>query len=250
MSVFVTVALLGLLTGVAGTVFGGCLAALLGRPGSRVSSATLGFAGGVMLAIVGLNLFPEALRQGGLGVTVAGLLLGVGLIYGIDLVLPHAHANPQREEASREGRLARTALLLGLGVALHNLPEGIAVGSAFSSRSAFGWTVVALVFAQKIPEGLAVAAPYLLSGTPPARAVAITAMAGIPHVVGALIGAAVSSVSPVFLALAMAFSGGAMLFIVGDELLPGAHELASGHTSALGLVGGVLAGLVLSAVVH
>jgi len=256
-------AFVGFLTGVVGTAIGGLIAAALGRPSRRLSSAMLGFSGGVMLAIVGMNLFPEAIRRGGLLVTSVGLGLGVGLIYAMDALLPHTHVNPhdpesrgyragrpprgEAEEDQARERFARTAVLIGLGVALHNLPEGAAVGSGYASGTAFGTAVVALIFFQKIPEGIAVAAPYLIAGRSRLRAIGLTALAGLPQALGAFLGAAVASVSPVVLALALAFSGGAMLFIVGDELLPGAHELEGGHTPALGLAAGMLSGMVLTA---
>ncbi len=239
--------LLGLATGVGGTAVGGLAAALLGRPSRRVSSTTLGFAAGVMLAIVGLDLFPEAIRRGGLLFTSLGLILGVGLIYVLDLLLPHSHANFADRESRRRARFTRTALLIGFGVALHNFPEGVAVGSGYALGTGFGLAVVTLIFFQNVPEGLAVAAPYLIAGHTWRRAVGLTALAGLPQMAGSLVGAAASAVSPAVLSLSLAFSGGAMLFIVGDELLPEAHELAEGHTAALGLVAGVLAGMVLTA---
>jgi drug/metabolite transporter (DMT)-like permease len=82
-----------------------------------------------MVAIVSFDLFPEAIAAGGLLLTSIGTALGAGLISLIDTVLPHTHANPEDRESSR---FARTSLLLGIGVALHNLPEGLAIGAALS----------------------------------------------------------------------------------------------------------------------
>lgn len=246
--------LLGLFTGVVGTAAGGLIAALLGRPGRQVACAMLAFSAGMMLAIVGLDLFPEAIRRGGLLITSLGLALGVALIYALDVVLPHLHPDPQGTVGTRHDRrvdpkrrFERTALLIGLGVALHNFPEGVAMGSGYASGATLGLVVAALIFAQNVPEGLAIASPYLIAGRPRLKAVAFTALAGLPEPLGALVGAAISGISPLVLSLALAFSGGAMLFIVGDELLPGAIELAPGHTAAFGLVAGMLSGMVLTA---
>ncbi len=242
--------LLGLVVGVIGTGFGGAIAAVIGRPGRRVSSVMLGFAGGVMLAIIGMNLFPEAIRRGGLLVTSIGFVLGVGLIYVLDIFVPHTHTkNPDDHEAQRRSptRFARTAVLIGLGVAMHNFPEGVAVGAGYAAGSSFGLAVVALIFFQDVPEGLAVAAPYIIGGQSRLKAIGFSALTGIPQVLGAAMGAAFSAISPVVLSLSLAFSGGAMLFIVGDELLPGASDLAEGHTAAIGLAAGMLCGMVLSA---
>jgi ZIP family zinc transporter len=197
-----------------------------------------------MVAIVSFDLFPEAIAAGGLLLTSIGTALGAGLISLIDTVLPHTHANPEDRESSR---FARTSLLLGIGVALHNLPEGLAIGAAYSSGLAFGATITILIFLHNIPEGMAIAAPLLVSGGSRLRAVTITALAGLPVAIGAMVGAAAASVSPHILTLALGFAGGAMLFIVADELLPGACELAeTGHNAGFGLVAGTLAGMILS----
>jgi ZIP family zinc transporter len=237
------VALVSFVAGVGGTGVGGLLAVMLGRPARNVLSAMLGFAAGIMLAIVGLELFPEAIRRGGLLSTSLGMLSGVILIYVLDAFVPHTHANPDDKESSR---FVRSAMLIGLGVALHNLPEGVAIGSGYASGTAFGLAVVAMVFLHNVPEGLAVASPYLAAGRSWAAAIRLTAFTGLTEVAGALIGAAVSAVSPLILSFSLALAGGAMLFILADELIPGAHELASGHAATMGLVGGVLAGMVLS----
>ncbi len=259
--------LIGFGTGVLGTATGGLAATAIRKPSRVLSAVLLGLAGGVMLAIIGLDLFPEALRRAGLGLTSLGLASGVGLIYALDAILPHEHAGHGHREGGRAGdggrdgraggsgragrgasRFARASLLIALGVALHNLPEGLAVGSGYASGTSFGFAVTALIFFQNVPEGAAVAVPSIIAGRSRLDTLWFTVLAGLPQAVGALVGAAVSSVSPAVLGVSLAFAGGSMLFIVGDELLPEAQELSTGHAASLGLVAGMLIGMVLSTV--
>lgn len=238
------ITMLGLLAGILGTGSGGLVALFLKRPGPGLLSFFLGFSGGIMLAIVLMDLVPEAVEAGNIYLAILGLLLGAVLILLLDLYLPHFHLFEASEE---NNSYIRTGILLGLGIALHNLPEGIAIGSGFIAAPTLGMTLAVTIALHNIPEGIAMAAPLSAGGLGIIRIVFFTILAGLPMGAGAFIGASIGSISPAVLSLALSFAGGAMLYIIFSELIPGSQELAKGHSGTFGAVFGTIVGIIVLA---
>ncbi len=237
------IARIGVFAGIVGTGLGGLLTVILGRPGNKLLSFVLGFSGGIMLAIIFADLLPEALHIGGELVTFAGLLLGVLLIALLDVLLPHTHFF---SEDSEKSRFLKTGAILGLGITMHNLPEGLAIGTGFIVSDVTGLSLVLAMVIQNIPEGMAMAAPMVIAGVGYVKCTLLAALAGLPMGIGAYLGARFGTVSPVALSLSLGFAAGAMLYIVFDELIPEAQNLADrGHGGTFGAVAGVVAGLLL-----
>ncbi len=271
--------LAGLATGV-----GALLVALFGRPSRRFLSAMLGLAGGLMLAISVFDLLPEADMLGNHTTTVLGFVLGAGLMALLDVILPHVHMDMQTPESGvvgglsaaqvqpactsyqgngkgrhRRGRrcgktggfeacqlqsMLHCGLFLAIGIALHNLPEGLAIGAGYSNSITLGATIAISLAMHNVPEGMVTAAPLLLAGMNRWRVVGIATLAGLMTPIGTFIGAVLISISPEFVSIAMALAAGAMIYIVSDELIPQSHEYHS-HAANLGLVAGFVLGYML-----
>lgn len=242
MNEILQVTLVGLTAGVIGTGSGGAIALILKNPRNELLSFILGFSGGIMLAIVLTDLLPEAVALGRLKTAALGVLLGAVLIFFLDLYLP---VFQEMSNAPGFVRFIRTGTMLGLGIAMHNLPEGIAMGAGYIRSPTLG-LALALTFAlHNIPEGVAMAGPLHAGGLPAGRIFFYTALAGMPEGIGAFIGASFSSISPLVLSLALSFAGGAMLYIIFSELIPGAQKLSEGYEGTFGAVFGSLVGIVI-----
>ncbi|HOL16876.1 MAG TPA: ZIP family metal transporter [Bacillota bacterium] len=240
----IRVSLIGLLAGVIGTGSGGLVTYFLRKPSSSFLSGILGFSAGVMLVVVFMELLPEAIEIGGFLCGVAGLLLGIVMLLLMDLYFPHHH---HYSDECHESRFLKAGVLLGIGIALHNIPEGLAIGAGYASGEALGLGLAVIITVQNIPEGVAMATALCIGGLHNGRVLLATALAGLPMGLGAMGGALLGSISPFFLSLSLGFAAGAMLYIVGDELIPDAHNLLSGHSATLGLVVGVVVGILLTA---
>ena len=108
------------------------------EPSRKLLDAMLGFAAGVMLAASVFSLLvpgmemAEAQGKNPIFPAVVGFLLGGGLIRLLDRYLPHVHLGPKDAPEGLKTLWRRTTLLI-LAIALHNFPEGLAVGVAFGA---------------------------------------------------------------------------------------------------------------------
>lgn len=235
------ITLIGLMAGTMGTGIGGLLALSLLRPSNSVLGLMLGFSGGIMLSIVFMELLQKAAKNS-FAHMIVGLLLGILVFVYLDNYFPHWH---YVSEETVGKAYVRKGVLIATGIALHNLPEGIAIGAGFASSEQMGITLAILIAAHNIPEGMAVGFPLYFGGLGRVKSLAITLMAGVPMGVGALLGALAGNISFSFLSLSLGFAAGAMLYIVCDELIPDVYRLASAHTAILGITAGILTGMLM-----
>lgn len=234
-----------MLAGVIGTGAGGLFSIFVKKPTPRFTGTILAFAAGIMLSIVFLELIEESIDYSGYGAAIIGLALGMVVFYLLDHFLPHHHT-VTAEDAHLGGYLKK-GTLLALGIGLHNFPEGLAIGVGFIGSTELGISLAILIGLHNIPEGMAVAAPLKQGGYSYLRVLAITALAGVPMGIGAFIGAAIGSVSELILGISLGFAGGAMLYIVCDELIPDAYKSAGAHLSILGIFLGTILGILFTA---
>lgn len=227
----------------------GALPVLLGKaPDRGFRDLSLGFAAGVMLAASFFSLIIPALDAAEIfyaggpipaAIVCAAILLGMGAIALLNEWLPHEHFQQGRE--GPEAVALRRVWLFVFAIAIHNLPEGMAVGVSIGANGLEGGMPVAIgIGLQNMPEGLAVAIALMGEGYSRARSWSIAALTGLIEPIGGLFGASIISFSQVLLPWGMAFAAGAMLYVISHEIIPETHR--SGHQKkatfglAIGLV--------------
>ena len=234
--------LLSLIAGLA-TGLGGLLVALLGKLSRRMYDSLLGFSAGVMTAVATLGLTHEALTQGGTLVTLVGIAAGAVMLYAFDRFLPHEH---ERLPFACSNPLAyRRGLLLFTAMTLHNVPEGLTVGTSYTAQPRLGLLLALAIALHNIPEGIAVAGPFQGCGMPRWQYIAWATVSGLAEPVAALLGAAFVALCRPILPFSLAFAGGAMLYVVSDELIPESHGHGNEHQATFGFVLGFLLLLAL-----
>ena len=239
--------LLTLLIPLAGTIVGSAFVFLIkDHMPPRLQKALLGFASGVMIAAAVWSLLIPAIEMtpdGGFSSVIpaaVGFLLGMGFLLGIDRITPHLHLDSNEPEGPRS-HLSRTSML-ALAVTIHNLPEGMAVGVVIagvlqdgSLLSEAGAMAMALGIAiQNIPEGAIVSMPMHTAGNSRTRSFLIGSLSGIVEPIGALLIIALASLLTPALPYLLAFSAGAMIYVVVEELIP---EASTGHHSNISTIG-------------
>lgn len=179
---------------------------------------------------------------------VAGLAAGAALLALLDAIVPHAHARfSEHLELPAEQRSARErGTLLLSALTIHNLPEGVAVGVAFAAGGVeLGAPLALAIGIQNIPEGFAAAVPLLDGGASRRNAAGVAALTGIvepPAAALALV--AFNTVEPL-LSFGLAFAGGAMLYVIVDELIPETQAGGNERIATFALLAGFALMLVL-----
>lgn len=226
------------------TVLGALFVLTFGRPNSRLLALLLGLASGVMLAVVTVDLLPQALEQGSRLAAAVGFAAGVLLLAVLDNRLSKRGSHRKKANGLRES-FTKMGLLVALGIALHDLPEGLAIGAGFAATPGLGATLSLAIGLHNIPEGISMAAPLLFGGWRPWKVLGLCSLVALITPLGTLLSLLLLSISPAFIAISLAFAAGAMVFVVADELIPISHD-SSRLLTALGLtLGFVLMLLVL-----
>ena len=168
-----------------------------------------------------------------------GFWVGVLFLLLLDHLIPHLHVGSNQTEGLKS-RLGRTTMMV-LAVTLHNIPEGMAVGvmyAGFLAENAQITAASALVLSlgiaiQNFPEGAIISMPLQAEGESKGRAFLGGVLSGVVEPIGAVLtilaAQLVISVLPYFLS----FAAGAMLYVVVEELIP---EMSQGRHSNLGTV--------------
>jgi ZIP family zinc transporter len=132
--------------------------------------------------------------------------------------------------------------LFVFAIALHNLPEGLAIGAGYAGNEGVRANALAIGIAiQDVPEGFVVAAALLAAGYGRAFSVALGVASGLVEPLGAVVGAAVIGHSALLLPWGLGFAAGAMLFVISHEIIPESHR--KGHESFA--TAGLMLGFVL-----
>lgn len=245
-SAAVRYAMLGGVAGFATTAAGALPALVLRGIPQRVEDTMLGLAAGMMLAASAFSLILPGLQAGesilgsaplGAGVVVLGMALGVLMMLGLDEFTPHEHASTGPCGAGNE-RCARVWLFV-FAIALHNLPEGMAIGVGFAQGDlSVGLPLATAIALQDIPEGLAVALALRSAGFAPGLAVLVAAASGLLEPVGALLGVGLSSGAAIAYPIGLGLAAGAMIFVVSHEVIPETHRNGHQTPATLGLMVG------------
>lgn len=230
-----------------------------GRKSDMAQRVFLGFAAGVMIAASVWSLLIPAIEQaeeaGGIGWVPAagGFALGVVFLMVLHALIPHLHPGERNPEGlpSSWGR----STLLFAAVTLHNIPEGMSVGLLFAmaglsgDAGAFGMAVALAVGIgiQNVPEGAAVSLPLLQEGMSAPRAFAMGALSGLAEPVFGILVVLFAGVIAPYMPWMLAFSAGAMMYVVVEELIPEAHLGEHGGTGLRGSAGtlAVMVGFLL-----
>ena len=190
-----------------------------------------------MMAIICFDLIPEAIEMAGLARTIIGTLSGVILMLLCDSVVKKRNIN------TRNNSLLNTGIIVGIGLALHNFPEGLAIGSGFGASIKLGYSLAIAILLHDIPEGLSMSIPMKNGGMSKIKALNYTFLSGVTTGIGAFFGALAGQISKAMISICLAIAAGAMLYIISGELIPESNKLYSGKLSTIGNIIGFVIGM-------
>ncbi|MBE6948828.1 MAG: ZIP family metal transporter [Ruminococcaceae bacterium] len=264
------------IAGVVGTGLGGLVGAMMQKDSNRVVSLLLSFAGGVMLSVVCFDLVTEAIETNvSIMVVIGAIAFGVIIIYLLNYLIdrktnpevPHVDENHpktaddldelihsdhlEHHYANNDNKFALfiAGVVMASAIALHNVPEGMTIGASYASNDGVmgsaALILAVLIGLHNIPEGMAVSVPLIAGGMKKWKAVVVTALSGIPTIIGALLGYLIGEIGAVGLAMSLGFASGAMLYVVFGEILPQAILMYHSKLPAFSTITGVLVGLLI-----
>ena len=227
------------------TVGAGFVFFLRGQMNRTLQRSLMGFASGVMVAASIWSLIIPAIEQsehmGKLSFLPAlvGVWAGFLFLLALDHLIPHLHINSDRPEGTASS-LGKSTMMV-LAVALHNLPEGMAVGVVVAgwlagnqSISAAGVIALAAGIAlQNLPEGAIISMPLKSNGMSRGRAFGYGVLSGVVEPLGAVLTILLAGILTPAVPYFLAFAAGAMLYVVVEELIP---EMSEGEHSNIGTV--------------
>ncbi len=259
------------------TVLGSFIGMMVHRPGPRLMAFALGFSAGVMMFVS----FGELLRTGiadvGFVPAVLAFFGGMLVMFLIDRHVPHRFISERAQELEyRDPKLAeavpphpsprhgprhlgpgwgrhrydgmpgpqalmRAGVLIAIGIAIHNLPEGMATFAGAIKDRGLGLAIAGAIALHNMPEGLAVALPIFCATGSRRKAFWWAFMSGAAEFAGALLAAVILMpfLTPTFLAVLLSAVAGLMVFISFDELIPGSYSYGYEHVSVSGIVTGM-----------
>jgi len=226
--------IISLIAGLA-TCFGALIVLIIGKPRERTLSALFGLAAGIMLAVIVLDLLPSALEQGTFRQTAAGFSIGIIIMLVLDLVLSQIF--PPLKSNNQTAYFRKMGYLVGIGIALHDLPEGIAIAAGFSAQQHLGLVIAVAIGLHNIPEGMATATPLKIGKVPDLTILLLNIVLSMFTPVGAFIGLLLLNLSPGHVALMLAVAAGAMTYIVKNELLPESRRRHPNYATLGGIIG-------------
>lgn len=244
------------------TVIGSAFVFFFKKVNRKILDVMSGFAAGVMIAASFWSLLAPSIsyaEENGYAAfswvpAAIGFLLGGAFLRLTDAIIPHLHLGEPIENREGPDTGASRNLLLFLAITIHNIPEGLAVGVAFGAAAHGVATDNTLMSAiglalgiglQNIPEGSALSMPIRAEGHSRWKAFNLGQLSAIVEPVAAVIGAAAVLSMQAILPYALAFAGGAMIFVVVEELIPESQTNGNSDIATIGLMVGFTVMMIL-----
>lgn len=243
----------------------GSLISIVRQPGGAFMGFSLGFSAGVMMFVSFAELLSTSMATVGFMPAVAAFFAGMGLMFIIDLLVPHEFISEHKmdtsglcpetelsargrrhrygkEQALEPERLLRLGLLVAIGIGLHNFPEGMATFAGALKSLRLGIAIAVAIGLHNIPEGVAVGIPVYCATGSRKKALLWATISGAAELFGALVAAVIllPFLNETVLNILLAGVGGLMVYITFDELIPGSYAYGYEHMSVAGIILGMM----------
>ncbi|MEZ0536305.1 ZIP family metal transporter [Caldicellulosiruptoraceae bacterium PP1] len=224
------------LCGIIGSLLGCLLSFFISPNNKRFLSVSIAFTSGLMLGMICFGLIPEAIYSCGDFITISIIIL-------ITLVILFIELNVEKIKSFNIKNASGFIILFG--IALHNLPEGIAVGSSFVNDRYLGLLIAITIILHDIPEGFVLAVPFNINMTRKRDTIIYSILAGIPTGIGCIIGTFFGSINNISMGICMAMAAAAMLYIIISDLIPEYNRINKGKLPIIANIIGIILGILL-----
>lgn len=232
-----------LLTLVAGlcTVLGSFISFLVKDFKKSYLQFFLGLSAGVMIFVSFAEILPMAVRTVGFFKANLAFFGGILLVMLIDFITPHEYIDERIKTIDCDKKIMKAGIRTALGIAIHNLPEGVAVFVSSMVNIKLGISLAFAIALHNIPEGIAIAMPIFYATKSRRKAFWYSFLAGIVEPIGAIAAILIllPFLTPAILSFCFAAVAGIMVFVSFDELLPLSYEEQGRHIAIFGVIAGM-----------
>lgn len=235
--------LVGYGAAVSGGLLGAWLSGLLKK--ERPLHILMGGSAGLLTAFICFEMLPPVLTRWGLYRGLAGMLAGI--VFAVTLENIFKGNEKETAPIKTQARATRRGSVLAAGLALHYIPEGMALGALLKTSFPAGLCMAAVITAHCLPEALMVLIPLRQEGAPLNRRLAWAAALALPMAAGTAAGFTFGGLSALLADTCLTFAAGMMLYIACAEILPDAGLRGTSWPAAIGAAAGFIAGVFLTA---
>jgi len=222
----------------------GSIVGLIKKPEKNVLYGSLAFAASMMLGISFFQLIPESLKISSVFLVIISFVFGIAIMQIVDRILPHINPELMKKE---KPSVERSVTMLVIGIALHNIPEGLAIGAGFALSPALGIVVALGIAMQDVPENVATIVPLYGLTKKRVKSFNILVATVLFELFGFIFGYYVlKGAAPNLLGASLALAAGFMTYISIEELIPAARIREYPKIGAISLILGILCVLLLN----
>jgi len=222
----------------------GCLVGLIKNPKDSTLYGSLSFAASMMLGISFFQLIPESLKIIPFYLVIVSFFLGIIIMRIVDHLL--SHINPELLKKEKPS-VKRSVAMLVVGMALHNLPEGLAIGVGFALTPTLGIMIAIGIAAQDVPENIATIVPLYGLTRKRMKSFIIVTITILFELLGFIFGYYILRGTLLnLLGASLALAAGFMTYISIEELIPAAQIKQNLKVGVSGLTLGVVCVLLIS----
>lgn len=235
------IGLLGFLAEGFGLGMGILLLYIFNIKSQRKIGMLFGGTSGLMIAMICFDVLPEALESQRIDLVIIGICIGVTIGLLLDDVSPII-----QERVKKKGKtISMTAIALTIGIALHNIPEGFALGTLGNASIESIGQFTFILALHSIPEGIALAIPFKEAQMRLSVVMIIPLILGFLMAGGTLLGYLISGINTNCIITALGLATGIILYIVCQELLPESRKIWNGRMTSVATIIGIMLGLLL-----
>ena len=227
------------------TSIGSLIAVLFKKMPDWSFYAGLAFSGGVMLVASFTSLILPAVERGNIFVVMLGIVLGFFVIFVLEKFIPHEEYFIKFKKRDINSNEIKGIFLIVSAIVIHNIPEGMAVGTAMANDIDKGWATAVAIGLQDIPEGLAVSLPLIFLTERIWIPVVVGILSGFSEFLFTVFGGFVFSSFTLLLPLGLSLAGGAMIYVTVKEVFPQIYKKDGQNFITIGFLVGLLLMLYL-----
>lgn len=229
---------LGFISGCLGTVLGGVIALFIKSDSKKIYTFILEFAGGLMFSVVCFELLPESMHVSNIVISLIGFLVGCFLMMLLEDSIYKINNNLNKNYLM--------GIMIFLSIAIHNFPEGLAIGASYNISQAIGYSIFLAILLHDIPEGMGIVLPMKKAVNKNIGLLLYPFISGIPTAIGAGIGYYIGQISNNIIGFSLSFAAGVMMYVVLGDIIPESKNTYKGRLPIIGNLFGIIIGIIVS----